>query len=128
MLCLFKTMARNTLEYCCPVWNPSSIRDIQKLESTQRSFTRYIAGCQGLTYWERLKKLRLFSLQRRRERYVIIHIWKILNGEAPNDISLVHHQHPRLGIRCNIPHLPNDAPRSAKTAFDNSFAVKGPQL
>ena len=128
MLSLHKSMVRSMIEYSCPVWNPSTIPDIQKLESTQRSFTRHISGCHGLTYWERLKRLDLLSLQRRRERYIIIHVWKIIHGEAPNDISLSYHHHPRLGIKCNVPNLPNAAPRSAKTAFDNSFAVKGPQL
>ena len=29
MLTLFKTMVRSRLEYCCPVWNPSKITDIE---------------------------------------------------------------------------------------------------
>ena len=128
MLNLFKIMVRSKLEYCCPVWCPSHIPDIQKIESIQRSFTQYITGCQDLSYWDRLKKLDLLSLQRRRERYLIIHMWKIINGHAPNDISVKHYQHNRLGVKCRIPDLPNSAPRSAKTAYDHSFSVRGPQL
>ncbi|MPC13244.1 hypothetical protein E2C01_005968 [Portunus trituberculatus] len=30
-----------------------------------------------LNYWERLKELRLYSLQRR-ERYLVMYVWKIL--------------------------------------------------
>ena len=74
LLTLYQSIVRNRLEYFCPVWNPSSMQEIKKLEFTQRAFTRYISGCQGLSYWDRLKKLGLMSLQRRRERYVILHL------------------------------------------------------
>ena len=89
MLTLYKSMVRSRLEYCCPLWNPAKMGDIQKLENIQRSFLRRIAGCGQLDYWDRIKKLRIMSLQRRRERYCIIQVWKILNGHAPNDIKIM---------------------------------------
>ena len=45
-------------------------------------------GSRELIYWNRLKRLRIMSLQRIRERYCIIHVWKILDGYAPNDIGM----------------------------------------
>ncbi len=83
MLTLFKTLVRSKLEYCCPVWNPHKIADIEAIESVQRNYTRRISSCRDLNYWERLKKLSLLSLQRRRERYIIIYTWKIANEFAP---------------------------------------------
>ena len=71
-------------EYCCP----AKISDIQALENIQRNFTRKINGCQKLNYWEHLDKQKIFSLKRRLQWYSIIHIWKILNNQAPNDIKL----------------------------------------
>ena len=54
------------------------------IEKTQRSFTRYISGMEGLSYQERLAVLKLYSLQRRRERYIIIYVWEILECQVPN--------------------------------------------
>ena len=71
ILTLFKSKIRTVLEYCCPVWNSSKISDIQAVENIQRQFTRKISGCKELNYWQRLHKLDLLSLQRRRERYSI---------------------------------------------------------
>ena len=35
-------------------------------------------------YWDRLKSLHLYSLERRRERYRIIYVWKMLEKVVPN--------------------------------------------
>ena len=103
MSTLYKSMVRSRLEYCCPVWNPTKVRDVQALENVQRNFTRKIDGCQDLNYWERLEKLKLLSLQRRRERYSIIHVWKMLNGQAPNDIHLQFYYSDRQGQKSAFP-------------------------
>ena len=63
------------LEYCCKLWNPWKAKDIQAIENIQRTFTYKITEVQHLNYWERLHELKLFSLQRRRERYIIIYIY-----------------------------------------------------
>ena len=104
------------------------MQDIKKLESTQRAFTRYISGCQGLSYWESLKKPGLMSLQRRRERYVILYLWKIWQGAVPNDLDIQFYDHTRLGTRCKIPPIKRNPTTLSRSIYDHSFAVRGPKL
>ena len=48
------------------------------LEQIQRSFTSKLEGLNELNYYQRLKKLDIYSLERRRDRYIILYIFKIL--------------------------------------------------
>ena len=128
MLVLFKSMVRSKLEYCCPVWNPTKIGDIQRVESVQRNYTRKINGCKDLSYWDRLKKLKLLSLQRRRERYCIVHVWKIMNELAPNDLEFEFKETPRFGVKASIPPIKKKAQQSVRADYDKSFRVRAAQL
>lgn len=128
MLTLYKSLVRSQLEYCCPLWNPSNISDIQELEGVQRTFTSRIYGVQHLNYWERLKSLGLMSLQRRRERYIIIQMWKIYHGVSPNDMKIKFAVPSRLGIKAIVPNLNRSSTQRHQSLYDSSFAVNGPRL
>ena len=123
MLQLYKSLVRSRVEYCCPLWNPLKVTDIQTIEDVQRHFTRRIAGTGDMEYWERLTALNLQSLQRRRERYMIIQVWKILNQISPNDIGMQFTDNARLGKKVKIPAFSKEAPLSAVTLYASSFAV-----
>ena len=128
MLFFYKTYVRSCLEYCCPLWNPSganSITATKKLEGVQRSFTARIPQLQHLNYWQRLQALNLMSLQRRRERYIILYMWKILTGNAPNDLKITFYSY-RDSIKASVPFVPPT--RSNTSRFDKSFSVIGPKL
>ena len=62
MLTLYKSIVRSLLEYCCPLWRPFKISDIQELESVQKAFTARITGLHELNYWDLLQRLSLMSL------------------------------------------------------------------
>ena len=84
MLTLFKSIVLPILEYACQLWNPKSLQLVKKLEKVQRSFTKHITGMFDLSYEARLRQLNLYSLQRRRDRYQIIYIWKIIESKVAN--------------------------------------------
>ena len=116
------------MEYCSPLWSPQMVGDIQLLESVQRSFTSKIAGMKDLDYWQRLKYLGIMSLQRRRERYVILHVHKILHGAAPNEVDMKFHRTSRHGLKAELPDLSRVKSKRNATLYGNSFGTFGPKL
>ena len=128
MLTVYKSLVRSHLEYCCPMWHPHKIEDIQRLEQIQRVFTSKITGMSSLSYWERIRSLGIMSLQRRRERYIIIHMWKLLHEIVPNDVNVKFRPLSRLGVKAELPTINRSSRVSNQTLFEKSFAVVGPQL
>ena len=111
VMTLYKSLIRSKVNYCCPLWNPSKIKDIQILENVQKYFTIRISGPQTCDYWEHVKELKLQYQQMQRERYSIIQIWKMIHGYAPNNILNWHrvHDSARLGVTARIPIFNNKA-------------------
>ena len=127
MLLLLKTYIIPRVEYVSPLWNPHKIGEIQQIEAVQRSFTAKIKGMEEFNYHERLQRLKLFSLQRRRERFIIIHTHKIYLQLAPNDVNLEFHENTRLGTQCKrLPFKSKIA--SVNSLRDNFFSHTAPKL
>ena len=108
MLTTWKSLVLPILDYCSQLWCPTSKGDIQRIEKIQQSFTRKIKLTKKLNYWERLKHLRLYSLERRRERYRILYVWKLLENLVPNTASnggdgLRKHCSARNGVTIRLP-------------------------
>ena len=94
-------------------------------------FTCKITEVQHLNYWERLHELKLYSLQRRRERYIIIYIWNITQHMVLNIDGTIGHtiktrNHPRHGTQCLIQYPTNRNP--AQSLQENAITVFGPRL
>ena len=127
MMLLYKSYVRSHLEYCCPLWSPHLQCDIIQIEAVQRSFTAKIKGFRSLNYWERLRRLSLYSLQRRRERYMIILVWKIYNSLIPNNVNITFRETTRHGTTCLRP-LGNSKYSSVNTIRFNSFTSNASAL
>ena len=67
MKTLFTSLIRPKVEHGCQICNPTKKQEIVELEMVQRRFIKRIEVMEHLTYPEQLKKLKLYSLERRRE-------------------------------------------------------------
>ena len=85
---LFKGLSRSQLEYGAPVWSPSKMKDIEKIEKVQKQATKQIPGMKDLTYQDRLKKLKMPTLRHRRARGDMIEVYKMLNGLYDRAINI----------------------------------------
>jgi len=82
---LYKTLVRPHLEYSMTVWNPHYQKDKILLERVQHRFTRLFDDLRDLPYEMRLEKLRLWSLEERRNRGDLIEVFKMVKGYS--DVS-----------------------------------------
>ena len=112
MVTLMKSLLIPTLEYGCVLWNPNQSKLRVMIENVLSKFTSRVemfneideeTGLMRCTtdYWQRLKELKTYSLERRRERYLILFMYKIITKIYPNpgfDLSNLY-LNDRLGVR-----------------------------
>ena len=130
MLTLWKSLVLPILDYCSQLWSPIKTGLIQEIENIQKSFTRKIYCEKRGDYWERLDTLGLYSLQRRRERYRIIYVWKILENLVPNVGSdkIQSRSSIRHGRMCVVSLPLKNAPAEVKRLVEASFTVHAGNL
>ena len=132
MLTTWKSLVLPILDYCSQLWCPQKKGDIQQIEEIQKSFTRKIPLPGREDYWKRLSSLRLYSLERRRERYRIIYIWKILEDMVPNftveKSQVKTTTSTRSGRLCVIPSISRTASTRVNSLREGSLCINGAQL
>lgn len=79
---LYKSLVRPHLEYCVQAWRPHLVKDIQLIEAVQHRATKCVEGMSVLSYEERLRRLKLPSLEYRRIRGDLIQVFKVYKGWA----------------------------------------------
>ena len=83
LLRLFKTYVRPKLEYNTPVWSPYLMKNVNKIESVQRVFTKRACNRCGIkfsSYEDRLSILNLNSLEKRRVINDLLLLYKMINN------------------------------------------------
>ena len=127
MVTLLKSLVQPKLDYCSQLWSPSDQSSINKLEAVQRHLVSKIkdSKLEGLNYWEKLGELKLYSQERRRERYQVIFLWKISQGMVSGYQVQFTSDMGRRG-RSVVPNsVVRAAPAVVRNARERSLGVKG---
>ena len=130
LLTLFKSLVQPHLDYCSQLWSPSLQSEINKIEQVQKSLVSKINDRRlgGLNYWRKLKTLHLYSQERRRERYMMIFVWKISQGLVSGYGIPFSSRSSRTGRKAEPATVPLSGPAAVRNARAGTLAVKGAQL
>ena len=120
---LFKSLVRPHLEYGNVIWGPFYKGDSQKVERIQRRATKGVTGISSLPYEERLRCLKLPSLQHRRRRGDMIMTYKIITGKVNLDredfFSFSSNQTNRGSHQYKV-----KKPKAVKEVRRNAFSIR----
>ena len=130
LLTLFKSLVQPHLDYCSQLWSPTQQCSINKIEQVQKSLVSRISDTRlvALNYWRKLKVLHLYSQERRRERYMVIFLWKISQGLVSGYSIPFTPRTCRTGRKVEPAQVLQSAPASVRNARAGTLAVKGAQL
>ena len=78
---LYKQYVRPHLEFAVPAWSPWAVGDREVLEKVQERAIRMVSGLKGKTYQDRLKEIGLLTLEKRREQFDLVQVFKIVAGK-----------------------------------------------
>ena len=90
LLKLYLTYIRPKLEYSTPVWSPYLKKDIMKIESVQKVFTKFAClrcSVSFSSYKDRLLFLNLKTLEYRRIVFDLVFLFKIIKGQTNLNFS-----------------------------------------
>ena len=128
MTTLWKSLVQPNYDYCSQLWSPvDQIGPLRDMEEPLKAFTRRVAGCYNLTYWERLERLNLTSIQRRFGRYKILYTWKSLAGLVPSLGLQLAHSSDLRGRLITVPIIHGSSERYV-TLMEKSLKIEGSKL
>ena len=68
------------MEFAVPVWSPWNQADVDLLESVQKRAVRMVLGLRSKAYEDKLAELNLMSLEKRRTKYDLVQVFKVVHG------------------------------------------------
>ena len=86
---LYTSLVRSHLEYANVIWGPFYKEDANLVEKVQRRATKVVSDLKNLTYEDRLRSLKLPSLQHRRRRGDMICAYNIVSGNVKLDANKI---------------------------------------
>ena len=136
MKVLLKSILVPNCEYASVVWSPFDQKNINMLENVQRRFTSRIIDYQAwddelqtwhcnVSYADRLKDLKIYSLERRRERVMIMYAYRVIIGLLDFNWFEAFEDRGYIKLRSRYERR---APHSVRRCRHSSFFYKGPQL
>ena len=123
------------IEYASVVWCPFDRTHIDLIEAIQIRYTSFFQEYQTwdeaqqryvctTNYWDRLKDLRIYSLERRRERFIILCVYRVMLGLMEYEGFEVYVER---GIKIKTKY-DKRAPACIRKIRHSSFFYKGPQI
>ena len=125
---LWKTLIQCHIDYCSQLYMPGHAQSLQSIENLFYNFSSKIPSIKDMNYWSRLQTLKMYSQERRMERYRIIFVWKILQGIVPNCGVNLSEENERLGRKVSIPNLKRNGRKAIQTLREQSFQINGARL
>ena len=113
-------------DYACQLWAPIRLSEIDLLEATQRAWTKQVPILRNLHPWDRMRIMKLPSMQRRAERYKIICIWKGLEGIIPPQGGIEVNWTEYKGRKVKVPTLKTQG--RIRRLREGTLGVAGAQL
>ena len=117
----YKTLIRPTLEYACPVWDPYTKSDIQRLEMVQRRSARYVCNSyqRRASVSEMIQRIGWPSLATRREQARLALMYKVANNLVLIDPSgrLIPQARPGRHSNTWSYHLPSCKTEARRQSF-----------
>lgn len=102
---LFTTYVRPHLEYCIQAVGPYMVQDFKALEKVQRRASKLVKEIKHLPYKQRLKKLKMMSIEERVLRGDLIETYKILTGKVkvnPDQFFELSHEERTRGHKLKL--------------------------
>jgi hypothetical protein len=126
---LYKQYVWPHLDFAVQAWSPWQQADKDTLEKVQRKAVALVSGLHGRTYEERLRELRLTTLEERRHQADMLYTYKLCSGKLDLDRAEWFSPPPPAAARTRQ----NDDPLNVRPNHDrleirrNFFTVRAPE-